>query len=128
MWFVVISVNASTTQTYTMDQSNKIPSLEDTINAVSDTQLHRANSRTLDFFKKSMQSWVAELSTTEKLVEPYFIELNFKNISQAKRRLFFNQIPASLSLDKAEVDELIKVGRELLLTHPEFQRLIQDMR
>lgn len=125
--FVVISVNASTTPTSTMELSNKISSLEDTINAMTDTQLHRTNANTLELFKNSMHRWSAELSTTENTVEPYFIEINFKSIPQAKRRLFFNQIPVSLALKKTQVDDLIKVGRELLLSNPEYQRFMQDI-
>lgn len=126
--FVVISVNASTKPTAIMELSNEIPSLEDTINAITDTQLHRTNTNTLGVFKNSIKKWSEELSTADKPVEPYFIEIDFKGITEAKRRLLFNQIPVSFSLQKEQVDDLIKVGRELLLTNPEFKRFIENMK
>ena len=126
--FVVISVNASTNPTTTMELSNEIPSLEYTINSITDTQLHRTNANTLGLFKSRIKQWSKDLSTPDKPVEPYFIEIDFKRITQARRRLLFNQIPVSFSLQKEQVDELIKVGRELLLSNPEFKRFIEDMR
>ncbi len=126
--FVVISVNASTSPQYTMEQSNRVPSIEDTISAISDTQLHRANAKTLELFEISMQRWSEELSTPNFSVEPYFVEINFNSIDQVERRLFFNQIPVGLSLQTEQVDALIGAGRELLLSNPEFQRLLQDLR
>jgi len=126
--FVVISVNASTNPTTTMELSNEIPSLENTINAITDTQLHRTNATTLGLFKNSVKKWSEELSTPDKPVEPYFIEIDFKRITQARRRLLFNQIPVSFSLQKEQVDDLIKVGRELLLNNAEFKRFIENMK
>lgn len=126
--FVVISVNASTRPTAIMELSNEIPSLEDTINAITDTQLHRTNTNTLGIFKNSISKWSEDLSTPDKPVEPYFIEIDFKGITEARRRLLFNQIPVSFSLQKEQVDDLIKVGRELLLTNPEFKRFIANMK
>ncbi|MEZ5592852.1 MAG: patatin-like phospholipase family protein [Gammaproteobacteria bacterium] len=47
-FIVLIAVNASTSPEPEMDKSNKQPSLEETIDAMSDVQLHRYNAATLD--------------------------------------------------------------------------------
>ena len=124
--FVVISVNASTKPQYQMEQSNRVATIEDTINAMTDTQLHTANARTLDLMKNTVRRWANELSEDNFVIDPYFIQVDFNAIPQPRRRLFFNQIPVSFSLPPEQVDELIRAGRELLLSHPEFKRFLLE--
>ncbi len=125
-YFVVISVNASTSPQYQMESTNRQPSLEETVNAMADTQLHRTNATTLEQFSSAMQRWSNELSDDQFKVNQYLIELDFNSIMQPERRLFFNQIPVTLSLPRHEVGELIRAGRELLLDNPNFQRFVDD--
>ncbi len=124
---VVISVNASARPQYLLESSNRVPSIENTINAMTDAQLHRTNARTLDLFKRSLARWAEDLSTPERRVEPYFVEINFDSLVQPSRRLFFHQIPVGFSLNRAQVDNLIQVGRELLNLDPEYRRFVRDM-
>lgn len=125
--FVVISVNASTKPQYAMDLSNETPTVEDTINAVTDVQLHRSNATTLEIFSKSLKRWAAELSTEQRQVSSYFIEIDFEQIADAKRRSFINQVPTSFSLEKEQVDTLIRAGRELLLSNSQYQNLVKKL-
>ena len=57
-----------------MDLTNKQPTLEETINAMSDVQLHRYNATTLELMQESLASWAQELSTPERPVKHYFIQ------------------------------------------------------
>ncbi|EXI85258.1 MAG: Patatin [Candidatus Accumulibacter regalis] len=125
--FVVISVNASTSPQYGMELSSAAPSMADTVNLVTDIQLHRTNAATMALLRSSIERWAADLSTPEQTVESYFVEIDFKSIKQAERRRFLNQIPTSFALKGEQVDELIAAGRELLLSNAEFQRLISDL-
>ena len=77
--------------------------------------------------RESIKRWANELSTPDKAVESYFVEIDFKDIPQAERRLFLNQIPTSFSLTEEQVDELIEAGRELLLSNREFKRFLSDL-
>lgn len=124
---VVISVNASTDPEPVMDHSNKQPSLEETINAVTDVQLHRYNAATLELMKHSVSRWADELSTDEKTVTPYFIQVGFRDVAQPERRRFFNRIPTSFSLTDEQVDELIITGRQLLRSNADFQRFLSNL-
>lgn len=124
---VVISVNASTDPEPVMDHSNKQPSLEETINAVTDVQLHRYNAATLELMKHSVSRWADELSTDEKTVAPYFIQVGFRDVAQPERRRFFNRIPTSFSLTDEQVDELIITGRQLLRSNADFQRFLSNL-
>lgn len=121
-YFLVISVNASTSPQYGIESTNETPTIENIINSVSDVQLHRDNTATLELLKDSVKRWSAELSTTKKPVTSYFVEVDFNSIAQTDRRLFFNQIPSSFSLTADQVDDLITTGRELLRNNREFQR------
>lgn len=126
-YFAVIAVNASTLTSQGIGQTNQVPSIEDTINAVSDIQLHRYNTATIEIFKKGMQRWSQELSTPEKKVKDYFIEVGFDDIKEPPQRNFFNAITSSFTLTKDEVDKLIEAGRTLLRNHPAYKALVDDL-
>ena len=108
----LIAVDASTEPTYEMDTTNKQPSLEETINSVSDVQLHRYNAATLHLMKESLTRWTAALSTPDRPVTPYFIQIGFKDLPHSDRRVFFNRVPTSFALSDEQVDRLIAAGRE----------------
>lgn len=124
---VIISVNASTDPEPEMDASNEQPSLMETVNAMSDVQLHRYNAATLQLMKDSVTQWAKELSTPKRPVTPYLVETGFRDIQQPERRRFFNQVPTSFALSEEQVDRLIAAGREMLRENPEFQRLLADL-
>jgi len=125
--YVIITVNASTEPEPEMDASKKHPSLKQTINAMTDAQLHHYNTATLGLMKQSMTRWAKEGSTPERPVTPYFIQISFRDIQQPERRRFFNRIPTSFSLSGEQVDRLIETGRELLRQNPDFQQFLSDL-
>jgi NTE family protein len=98
------------------------------MSAVTGIQLHRYNVDTLSLVNGALNEWSAELSTPEKTVSPYFIELSFNEIGPPELRAFFNKIPTSFSLTDEQVDKLINAGRELLRDHPLYQQLLADLK
>lgn len=125
-YLLVVSVNASTTPEYQMESSNRIPSIDETINAMADVQLHRNNANTVTQFKESMQQWADELSTDDFKINNYFVSIDFASIRERERRRFFNQIPVSFTLEPQQIEELIQAGRELVLDNNELHRFIDD--
>ena len=123
---VVISVNASTKPQYEMEQSNRAASIEDTVNAMTDAQLHTANARTLDLMQQSVRRWAEELGSENLVIDPYFIQIDFGSIADAARRRFFNSIPVGFTLTGEQVDELIRAGRKLLRENKEFERFLLE--
>ena len=123
----IISVNASTDPEPEMDMSNKQPSIAETIGAMSDVQLHLYNDATLELMDRSLTRWTTALSTPDRPVTPYFVQLGFVDILQPEARRFFNQIPTSFSLSEEQVDRLIEAGHELLRNNPDYQRLLADL-
>jgi NTE family protein len=77
--------------------------------------------------KQSVARWAKELSTPERPVTPYFIQISFKDIQQPKKRRFLNRIPTSFSLSGEQVDTLVGAGRELLRQNPGFQQFLSDI-
>lgn len=124
---VIISVNASVKPAYAIEATNEIPTIDNTVSAVTDIQLHRYNAATIAVMKQALTRWSQELSDFWQPVEPYFIEVSFDGVQQEQQRLLLNQIPTGLALTPAQADALILAGRELLQKHPEFQRLMQQL-
>ncbi|HPQ95444.1 MAG: patatin-like phospholipase family protein [Thiothrix sp.] len=125
---VILLVNAATRPEITMDRSTAQPSIGTTISAMTDIQLHRYNTATIDRAKASLQQWVAQISSPQHVVRPYFIELDITAEPDAARLRFLNRIPTSFRLTDEQVDVLIRTGAELLRTNTGFQRLMSDIR
>ncbi len=124
---LVISVNASTDPQDNIELSNKSPSINKTISAMSGIQLRRYNTAVLQLVDESMTQWVDNMSTEQNKVEAYFIKLDFKNIIDPVKREYINQIPTSFSLEPGQVDMLISVGQKLLIDDSEFQRFVKEL-
>ncbi|CAI8164222.1 MAG: Uncharacterised protein [Pseudidiomarina mangrovi] len=124
---VVISVNASVKPAYAIEASNEIPSIDNTVSAVTDIQLHRYNAATISVMNQALTRWSQELSDFWQPVEPYLIEISFDGVQQEQQRLLLNQIPTGLALTPEQADALIQAGQQLLQNHPEFQRLMQQL-
>ncbi|MBX2838927.1 MAG: patatin-like phospholipase family protein [Gammaproteobacteria bacterium] len=125
--FVIILVDASTQPANGMGTRRDAPSIASTINAMTDIQLHRYNTATVAEMNQSLRAWGQQLSTSSEPVEPYFIRLSFEDIADKKTREYVNEIPTSLSLSEEQVDTVVQVGRDLLRTNEEFQRLLSDI-
>jgi NTE family protein len=123
----VISVNASANERQGIDASAAQPSIEATLNAVTDIQLHRYNVATLQQTQQSLKRWSKELSTPERPVTGYFIRLSFEDVPDAPLRRFLNEIPTSLALSAEQVERLVTVGRELLRNNADYRRLVADL-
>jgi len=123
----VISVDASTETSQAIRMTNKSPTIEQSIEAMSDIQIHRYNVSTLQLFEQSLFEWGEQLSTPEYTVEPHFIKISFNDLESQKEISEFNLIPTRLSLTEADVAKLISVGRSLLKNNLEFQMLLQEL-
>jgi NTE family protein len=125
--FAVISVNASTDPHPEMDLTPRDPTLSETVNAVTDVQLHLYNTATIQLMENAIPRWAREVSTPGARVRPHFIQVSFRDVDDPKQRLFFNRVPTSFNLTDDQVDSLIRAGRELLRANPEFQRFVAGL-
>lgn len=120
----VIVVNASTVSKTDIGTSKTLPSISDTLAAVTDIQLHLYNTETNSLLKDKLKQWAEALSTDEHRIVPYFIEVDVSVIQDPEERRFINKIPTSFSLEKEQVDKLIDTSRRLLRENPEYQKLL----
>ena len=125
---VVIVVNAQVRPKKPMDLSSAAPASAQVVGAVSAAQLGRYNIETISLIESSLDRWAEELSTPERPVIPYLIQLDFESIDDPKTRHIFNNMATSFSLPNTEVDDLIEAGHRLLQESPEFQKLISRIR
>jgi NTE family protein len=123
----VISVNASTDPEPEMDLSNKQPSVSETIGAMRIVQLHRYNKATLEVIHNTLGKWAEVVSTPDRPVTSYFVQLGFAQVASPQSRQYFNSIPTSFNLSEEQVDRLIEAGHELLRNNPDYQRLLADL-
>ncbi len=126
-YFVIISVNSSTDPNRDMDISNKEPSIGETLDSMSDIQLHRFNRTTQELMLTRVKEWTEALSTPEHQVKYYFINVSFKDVQQPELRVLLNKIPTSFGLSKDAIGHLVESGVNLLYQNPEYQRLVSDL-
>ena len=126
---VVILVDASTQSGgLGINQSSKLPTPLQTLDAVTDIQIHRYNASTIELFKQSLSEWSQQLSAeSQQTVEPDFIQVNFDQLTDPTKQADFNRTPTSLTLTEDQIDNLIAVGEDLLKSNPEFQNLLQKL-
>ena len=124
---VIISVNASTEKRSDMGKSAKQPSMMASMNAMTDVQLHRYNSATVDEVRSGLEAWSTQMSTPEHPVKPYFIEIGFEQVPDPKLKLFLNKVPTSFKLTAEQVNTLVKSAKDLLKADPEYQLLLTDL-
>lgn len=124
---VFLSVNASTEHHSDMNKTTKQPSMLASLNAMTDVQLHRYNAATVDTVRSSLATWAKQMSTPERPVNSYFIEVTFDQVPQPQLKYFLNKIPTSFNLTDEQVDTLISTARTLVRDDSEFKRLINDL-
>lgn len=124
---VVMVVNASTTSETNIGINKTLPSIGDTLSALTDMQLHLYNTETNSLIKKQLIEWSQSISTKEHPIIPYFIELDVSDIKDPQERLYFNRIPTSFSLEKEQADRLIETAKRLLRQNSEYQKLLKDL-
>ncbi len=118
---ITISIDASTTPDSSMDSSPKEPGLADTINFMTDVQVHRLNEVAKTLFRYEMHN----LEETEG-VNTYFIDINLSNIDDPELKKYLNNIPTDLELEPEQVDALIQEGIKQVKQHPELARFLQN--
>lgn len=122
----MIIVNAQTKPTKQIELSDDEPEIAEVIDAVTDTQIHRYNPETISMAHDNLIKWADELSTSERTIKPYFIEIGLESIHSIPERRFYNNIATSLALPSSQVNRLINKGRLLLRQSEAFQQLIND--
>ncbi len=123
----VIAVNAAAGTRQGIDASVQQPTIEQTLDAVTNIQMYRYDTDTLQDMQQGLARWTQQLSKPQRPVDAYFVRLSFEDVPDLPLRRFLNEIPTSLALSAEQVDSLIAAGRALLRTNAEFRRLVASL-
>lgn len=126
-YFVILVVNASVNAASNIDQDPSPPELLQTIDAVTDAQLHLYNRETLELTELLLDDWVERLSNAGHPTRGYLINLELQSIQPDALNARLSQIPTVLGLPEEDVNLLINAGRQLLRENEEFKRLKSDI-
>jgi NTE family protein len=124
---VVLVVNASTTAVTDIGKSKLIPSAIDVITAVTDIQLHLFNSESNSLLKEELMELAKNLSRSDSLIQPYFIELSVDDVKDPDEELYLNKIPTNFYLEKEQADKLIDTAKSLLRQNEDYQKLLTNI-
>ena len=122
-----VIVDASTDRKSGIGLSRKAPGIKKTIRSVTNAQLHRYNTETVELLKSSMKEWSESARSAQHPISTYFVRISLDDIADPEQREFFQEIPTSFSLTADQVDGLIDMGGRLLRVNPEFRRLLEAL-
>ena len=121
---LVVLVNAEVNPERGLELSAEKPSVVDTVDAVTNTQIALYNRETLAVVGEEMGKTEEELRRQGHDIRFYLAEVSFESLKQKSLKSFFNNLPTSLELDDAEVDLLIGAGGELLRKVPGYRAFL----
>lgn len=124
---MVISVDASTEPELGIGQSVDFPTVAQTLNSITDIQLHRYNDATKALFIDSMEQWASEASNGNVEVIPHFIQVGFDYTKDPIARQRFNQVPTDLTIDANTVDAIIYEGQTQLKDNQTYQAVVEQL-
>jgi len=127
---LVIVANASTYVDYQWSKDGTDPGLIDTLDASFSAAMGLLNTETITQSKEIFHKWEnytnSKRAPEKPKVKVYFTSLTFEQISDNKKRDYYNTIPTTFKLTKEQVSSLGELSGELLDKSPEFQSFIKD--
>ncbi len=124
---VIIAVNASTADSSQIDRVSAPPSMSQTINAVSDAQIHLYNNESIDDARTLVRQWASELTTDDHEVRGYLVVVDLQNLEDDNDKRQVNKIPTTLGLPENDINLMIRSGRTLLKNSPDFKELLNSL-
>ncbi len=124
---VVIVVNAQTESEITWSLVDQFPSVSSLLGSMTNAQIDVLSAETLELLHNFAILWEERSSTAGFPTKVYVIEVTFQSLRDEDKRKYLNKLSTNLSLPGEDVDLLQRTARELLRTHPEYQRLLHDL-
>lgn len=124
---VIIAVDSSGDAGTGLGLGTRAPSMSQAIDLMTDIQLHRYNSATLELMQESLKKWTKDVSTPEIPVQGHLVVVSLRDLPDPELRSRLQAVPTGFSLTPEQVDELVDAGRRLLRENPEFQALLQSL-
>jgi NTE family protein len=145
---LVIVVNARTRSRDKLGKRANAPGIIGTIGPVANGPMGNYSYETIELLKESMRQWTTDVQQDEdchasfkehcrdgafpddflQKVAYFPVELTFDSIADRDKRERLQSMPTSFQLKPGQVDELVKVGAELLDDSPSFQGFLKAFR
>jgi len=131
---VLLTVNATALLPSQWEQSDKTPPTSVILDAATTTPLANYNFETLEYLRNNLSGWRNEIKRQRcrhrfkcSAPETYLIELRIDDIPDPYLRKRLISVPTDFSLPRNVVNDLVDAGHQLLFSHPEYQRLMQNI-
>ncbi|MES2941954.1 MAG: patatin-like phospholipase family protein [Pseudomonadota bacterium] len=133
---VLITVNAERDPSERIDESDKVPSTLQVVDAMLFGTGARATNETLGLLGDVEQQWKRELGTAARDGQSAFaddaqvhvITVNLRDAPEAMERSRLLQIPTAFSIPIDDVTRLIQAGRHVLEQSAGFKELMSSLR
>jgi len=126
-----IIINAETrhsTKHFSLLEEN--PGFTDVGDVAMTAMINNYTFETTALLRTMAKEWSEQRRSSQPGSEPldyYVMEVTFKGLPDANERQGFLDLPTSFSLPDADVDRLREVGKRILYSRPEFQKLVRDL-
>ena len=127
---VMIVVNASTPKKYKWGLLSGIPGLGDIIGLTSNIMLQSYNFETMDLLRRELKLLERELvgsGDNRRSLQTYLVEVGFDILPDRAEQMEYADIPTALQLPEDTVDKLREVAGRILLSSPEFKKLVNNL-
>lgn len=132
---VLITVNAERDPSERIDESDKVPSTAQVVDAMLFGTGARATQETLGLLSDVAQEWKRELrisardgqSAFAEDAQIYVIPVNLRDAPEAMERSRLLQIPTAFSIPPDDVTRLIQAGRHVLEGSTSFKELMGSL-
>lgn len=131
---VLITVNAERDPSERIDESGKVPTTLQVVDAMLFGTGARATQETLAMLGDLARQWRDELhaasdgqSAFAKDAEIHVINVNLRDAPEAMERSRLLQIPTAFSIPPEDVTRLIQAGHQVLQASPGFQELLRSL-
>ncbi len=121
---LIIMVDAEVRPQRTIELSAGKPSVVDTVDAFSNTQIALYNQETELLIAQVVREMQSDLSAKGHDVKFYLVNVSFESLEEKSLKSFFNQLPTSLELSGSEIDVLISTGRRLLRKATDYRAFL----
>lgn len=122
---LVISVNAEVKPEHGVDRSADKPSVVETIDAMSDTQMSLYNEETKLVLENKLKELRDEVNARGHNVRFHMAEVSFSSVQSKTLKTYLNNLPTSLELSNQDVDMLIEAASTLLRTEPGYKAFLE---
>ncbi len=132
---VLITANAERDPAGRIDDTDKVPSTLQVVDAMLFGTGARATQETLGLLDDISLQWKREVSAAAqdgqsafaKDAQIYVITVNLRDAPEASERTRLLQIPTAFSIPIDDVTRLIQAGRDVLQASPRFKELVQSL-